>query len=131
MFDIDHFKCINDEFGHSEGDRVLKEITWLVRDLIRETDVMTRWGGEEFMILVPRDGREAAAALAEKLRGAMEGHHFSGMPKVTASFGVSEYMPGDTLESLCARVDEALYRAKHEGRNRVCVELAELENHKG
>lgn len=131
MFDIDHFKCINDEFGHSEGDRVLKEVTRLVRDLIRETDVMTRWGGEEFMILVPRDGREAATALAEKLRGAMEGHHFSGMPKVTASFGVSEYMPGDTLESLCARVDEALYRAKHEGRNRVCVELAELENHKG
>ena len=130
MFDIDHFKCINDKFGHGTGDVVLKEITQLVRDLIRETDVMTRWGGEEFMILVPRDGREAAAALAEKLRGAMENQHFSGVPKVTSSFGVSEYLPGDTLESLCARVDLALYRAKHEGRNRVCVELTELKNHK-
>lgn len=77
------------------------------------------------MILVPRDGREAAATLAEKLRGAMEGHHFTGVPKVTASFGVGEYISGETLESLCARVDEALFRAKHEGRNRVCVELAE------
>ena len=80
------------------------------------------------MILVPRDGREAAAALAEKLRCAMEDHHFPGVPKVTASFGVGEYMPGDTLESLCARLDEALYRAKHEGRNRVCVELVEAKN---
>lgn len=128
MFDIDHFKHINDEFGHGVGDMVLKEITRLVNNLIRATDAMTRWGGEEFMILVPRDGREAAAALAEKLRCAMEDHHFPGVPKVTASFGVGEYMPGDTLESLCVRLDEALYRAKHEGRNRVCVELVESKN---
>lgn len=128
MFDIDDFKRINDVFGHGTGDMVLKEITQLVRDLIRATDVMTRWGGEEFMILVPRDGREAAAALAEKLRGAIEGHHFSGVPKVTASFGVGEYMPGDTMESLCARLDEALYRAKQEGRNRVCIELVKVKS---
>jgi diguanylate cyclase (GGDEF)-like protein len=126
MFDIDHFKHINDEFGHGVGDMVLKEVTQLVRDLIRATDVMTRWGGEEFMILVPRDGREAAVILAEKLRGAIENHCFTGVSKVTASFGVGEYMPGDTLELLCARVDEALYRAKHEGRNRICVELTKV-----
>ncbi len=124
MLDIDHFKRINDGFGHSAGDLVLKELTQLVRDLTRSTDVMTRWGGEEFMILAP-DGCAAGAALAEKLRGAIEGHRFPGVPKVTASFGVSEYMSGDTLESLCARVDKALYRAKNEGRNRVCIELAE------
>lgn len=128
MFDIDNFKHVNDEFGHKAGDTVLKEITQLVRGLIRTTDVMTRWGGEEFLILVPRDGREAADALAEKLRGAIEGHPFSGVPKVTASFGVCEYAPGDTLDSLCARVDEALYRAKHEGRNRVCVELVKAKS---
>ncbi len=124
MLDIDHFKRINDGFGHSAGDLVLKELTQLVRNLTRSTDVMTRWGGEEFMILAP-DGCAAGAALAEKLRGAIEGHRFPGVPKVTASFGVSEYMSGDTLESLCARVDKALYRAKNEGRNRVCIELAE------
>ena len=128
MFDIDNFKRVNDEFGHKAGDMVLKEITQLAHGLIRATDVMTRWGGEEFMILVPRDGREAAVTLAEKLRGAIEGHPFPGVSKVTASFGVGAYMPGDTLDSLCARVDKALYRAKHEGRNRVCVELTEAKS---
>ena len=128
IFDIDHFKHVNDEFGHKAGDMVLKEITQLAHGLIRATDVMTRWGGEEFMILVPRDGREAAVTLAEKLRGAIEGHPFPGVSKVTASFGVGAYMPGDTLDSLCARVDKALYRAKHEGRNRVCVELTEAKS---
>jgi len=125
MFDIDNFKRVNDEFGHKAGDMVLKEITQLVLGLIRATDVMTRWGGEEFLILVPRDGREAAVTLAEKLRGAIEDHPFPGVSKVTASFGVGACMPGDTLESICARADEALYRAKHEGRNRVRIELTE------
>lgn len=126
--DIDLFKRINDEFGHGVGDMVLKEITQLVSSFIRATDVLARWGGEEFMILVPRDGSEAAAALAEKLRGAIGNHHFPGVPKVTASFGVSEYISGDTLDSLCARADKALYRAKHEGRNRVCVELVKAKS---
>lgn len=118
MFDIDHFKDINDRYGHAAGDMVLKEIAHLVRNLIRANDLMVRWGGEEFMILVPHAGNEAAD-LAEKLCLAVEGHHFHCAPRVTASFGVSAHVPGDTLETLCARADEALYRAKHQGRNRV------------
>lgn len=128
MFDIDHFKHINDEFGHAAGDAVLREMTRLVHGLIRANDVLVRWGGEEFMILLPQSGHKAAAVLAEKLRDAIEAYLFPGVPKVTVSFGVSEYMTGDTLESLCARVDNALYRAKHEGRNRVCVELTGAES---
>ncbi|MDP3512255.1 MAG: diguanylate cyclase [Sulfuritalea sp.] len=118
MFDIDHFKDINDRFGHAAGDMVLKEIAHLVRNLIRANDVLVRWGGEEFMILVPHTGNEAAD-LAEKLCLAVEEHHFHYAPRVTASFGVSAHVSGDTLETLCARTDEALYRAKHQGRNRV------------
>jgi diguanylate cyclase (GGDEF)-like protein len=121
MFDIDRFKAINDEFGHTAGDMVLKEIAHLVRDLIRANDVLVRWGGEEFMILVPHAGDEAAD-LAEKLCLAVSSHRFAHVPKVTASFGVSAFAPGDTLETLYARTDEALYLAKHQGRNRVaCV----------
>jgi len=118
MFDIDHFKAINDTYGHTAGDSVLKEIAALVRDTIRANDVLVRWGGEEFMILAPHTGDEAAA-LAEKLCVAVETHLFPAVRKVTASFGVSAYVPGDTLETLYARTDEGLYRAKNQGRNRV------------
>jgi diguanylate cyclase (GGDEF)-like protein len=118
MFDIDYFKRINDDFGHAEGDAVLKEIAHLVRDLIRASDALVRWGGEEFMILVPHTGDEAAD-LAEKLRTAVENHRFPQIPRVTVSFGVSAFVPGDTLETLFARTDEALYLAKNQGRN--CV----------
>jgi diguanylate cyclase (GGDEF)-like protein len=124
MFDIDRFKNINDEFGHTEGDMVLKEIAHLVRELIRASDALVRWGGEEFMILVPHTGEEAAE-LAEKLRAAVERHHFPHVPKVTASFGVSAYIAGDTLETLYARTDAALYRAKNQGRNCVHAIFAE------
>lgn len=125
MLDIDHFKCINDDFGHAAGDMVLKEMAQLMRNSIRASDILARWGGEEFMILVLRDGHEAAAALAEKLRQAIEAHVFHCVPKITASFGVSKHAPGDSIETLCARADDALYRAKHDGRNRVCVEQEE------
>ena len=90
----------------------------LVRKLIRANDDLVRWGGEEFMILVPHTGDEATD-LAEKLCVAVESHHFPQVPAVTASFGVSAHARGDTLETLSARTDAALYRAKNQGRNRV------------
>jgi diguanylate cyclase (GGDEF)-like protein len=124
LFDIDHFKTINDTCGHAAGDTVLKEIARLVRDTIRSNDVLVRWGGEEFMILAPHTGDEAAD-LAEKLRVAVETHFFPAVRQVTASFGVSAYAPGDTLETIYARTDEALYRAKNQGRNRVRTVFAE------
>lgn len=113
MFDIDHFNSINDQHGHGIGDGVL-----------RANDVLVRWGGEEFMIVVPHTGEEAAD-LAEKLCAAVEAHRFPQVPRVAASFGARAYTPGDTLETLYARTDEALYRAKHQGRNRVCSMFVE------
>ena len=119
VFDIDYFKQVNDQFGHIAGDQVLKGVAQRVQSCVRTTDIFARWGGEEFVILVPEGGHQAAVDLAERLRSAMESHCFNNLPKITASFGVSEYRINDTLETLFARADEAVYHAKHAGRNRV------------
>ena len=121
LFDIDYFKQVNDQFGHISGDKVLKDVAQLIQSCVRTTDIFARWGGEEFIILVPEGGHQAAVDLAERLRSAMESYCFNNLPKVTASFGVSEYRTNDTLETLFARADEAVYHAKHQGRNRVCA----------
>lgn len=120
-FDIDHFKQINDDLGHAAGDAVLQEVSRLVKELIRKTDVLARWGGEEFMILVPNVGLENAGQLAEKLRGAIEKHLFADGIRLTVSFGVSQYQAEETLETVCQRADAALYAAKNQGRNCVCL----------
>jgi diguanylate cyclase (GGDEF)-like protein len=119
MFDIDHFKKINDTYGHHTGDRVLQELAKLVSASIRETDIFARWGGEEFMILSPHTDVEQAALLAEKLRAVIEAHRFDEAVPVTSSFGVTQFVEQDSIEGLTARVDQALYQAKGQGRNRV------------
>lgn len=119
MYDLDHFKHINDQFGHNAGDDVLKTIADLVNQLLRDTDHHGRWGGEEFMVLLPETGLEAAGKVAEKLRQAIASHRFEGVGNVTASFGVAQLVPGEDSRSLAQRVDKALYRAKALGRNRV------------
>ncbi|MFW6434741.1 MAG: diguanylate cyclase [Halovenus sp.] len=119
MFDLDHFKAINDAHGHETGDEVLRALAGLVQANVRNADTVARWGGEEFMILLPETGLAAAGQLAEKLRECVEAHRFpEGIP-VTASFGVGALYAGDTRKALLRRVDDALYRAKHGGRNRV------------
>jgi len=123
MYDFDRFKSINDEFGHAAGDQVLQQSAVLVRENVRCSDMVVRWGGEEFMILAPHTGLDDARLLAEKLRKALASHCFDERFRVTASFGVAEYVPDDSGDRLLKRVDDALYRAKHSGRNR--VELAE------
>jgi diguanylate cyclase (GGDEF)-like protein len=123
MFDIDHFKSINDSFGHDVGDVVLKQLTDLVLENVREGDSLGRWGGEEFMLLEPRAGLDSAARLAERLREGIAAHHFTGVPcPVTSSFGVVQHRPGEDMDELTKRVDQALYRAKESGRNRVVSE---------
>jgi len=119
MFDIDHFKAVNDTYGHSAGDKVLKKIASVVTDHIRKTDVLGRIGGEEFAILATETTVESALALAEKIRRAVEmtAHDHAG--KITISLGVSEYDDGLTLDEFIGRTDEALYAAKNNGRNRV------------
>ena len=119
MFDLDHFKMVNDTHGHNMGDHVLKEAAKLVQNSIRGHDILARWGGEEFMILTPKSAQGQALILAEKLRGLFETHNFGGDLNVTASFGVTDFWAEDHADSFTARADEAMYLAKRNGRNRV------------
>jgi diguanylate cyclase (GGDEF)-like protein/PAS domain S-box-containing protein len=122
MFDIDHFKKVNDTYGHEIGDYVLQEISAVVTQEIRESDRFGRWGGEEFILILPKLSKEEALHVSEKLRGKIESHDFKDVGRITISIGVSIFEPSDTKESLLKRVDNALYKAKDEGRNRVVLE---------
>ncbi len=119
IFDLDYFKRINDNWGHDFGDKVLSSIAATAKKLVRRSDTIARWGGEEFAILAPETNLDGATGLAEKIRKAIANIVFSEPVQVTASFGVGEWMKGESYESWFRRVDQALYRAKHKGRN--CV----------
>ena len=119
--DIDDFKGINDAHGHLKGDTVLVAIATIFRERARKIDRVGRWGGEEFMIVCPDTDAEGAYDLAEMLRQAVVGHVFEVPGAHTCSFGVAALRPGEGAEAVVQRADTALYRAKREGRNRVCV----------
>lgn len=119
LFDIDHFKKINDTHGHQIGDQVLIELSRFVTANIRNSDVLARWGGEEFVILCPGCNGPMACQLAENLRGSIRTLIIDGAGTMTCSFGVAQFEEGDTPDSLIARADDALYRAKMNGRNMV------------
>lgn len=121
MFDIDHFKAFNDDYGHETGDEVLKQLARTVRGVLREADTPGRWGGEEFVVVVPETSGEGGRALAEKLRQAVATMEIPCPGSVTASFGVTEMQTGDTPKTLARRVDEAMYQAKEAGRNRIVL----------
>ncbi|SDW04167.1 GGDEF domain-containing protein [Pseudomonas sp. NFACC08-1] len=122
MLDLDHFKRINDNYGHLAGDRVLKLIASVLRKRLRSGDFIARFGGEEFVLLVPNTSLAAGAKLAEALRLAIEGcpFHFKGEPvTVTVSIGLTAFKPGEHSDLVLKRADQALYRAKSSGRNHV------------
>jgi len=119
MFDLDHFKQINDSLGHAVGDQVLQKVAELVSGRIRTHDIFSRWGGEEFVILTSRNDQDQATVLAETLREMIAQHSFIEDQQITASFGITSHRCGETPEELMARVDAALYQAKHHGRNRI------------
>ncbi len=119
MFDLDHFKQLNDRYGHVVGDQVLQHVVELVQGRIRTSDCFARWGGEEFMLLLPSTELEAARSLADSLLDALRVSQVGGVGSVTASFGVASYRPGDRVELLVQRVDSYMYAAKQAGRN--CV----------
>lgn len=121
MYDLDHFKRVNDTYGHAIGDAVLKDVTRLVKTNLRAVDVVARWGGEEFMILAPQSDVEGARRLANKLRTVIASRVFASVQTVTASFGVAGFEPHDGATSLLKKVDDALYKAKEKGRNRIEV----------
>ncbi len=119
MYDLDNFKWVNDTFGHDVGDDVLRTITELVTKSIRSVDLTGRWGGDEFMVLMPQSDLAAATNVAEKLGQVISQHSLNKAGKITASFGVTVFSPQDDSDSLLKRVDDALYKAKKFGRNRV------------
>ena len=119
LFDVDHFKRVNDAFGHDVGDTVLSELAALTRSEIREVDALARWGGEEFIVLCPGTAGAGARELAERIREACAAHVFSSAGTVTVSAGVTCRSAADTAETLFTRVDTALYEAKRSGRDRV------------
>jgi diguanylate cyclase (GGDEF)-like protein len=118
MFDIDHFKEVNDTYGHDIGDDILVEVTSLVSHHTRDVDIFARWGGEEFMIISHTEILQSEA-FSEKLRNIISTHAFDHVNRLTCSFGLTQYRKNDTLETITKRVDEMLYTAKNSGRN--CV----------
>jgi len=120
LFDLDHFKKINDTYGHQVGDEVLKDIAQVVIANVREHDTIVRWGGEEFLLLLPETDVEGAANVADKIRISIENKKVSSKElNITASFGVTVLKETDNEDSFLSRADEALYEAKDSGRNKV------------
>lgn len=120
VFDLDHFKAVNDTYGHAAGDLVLSTVAQLTQLLVAEGDLAARFGGEEFIVLLRRCDVAAASAFSEKLRWTIEsGSAIDGMPGVTTSIGCASFEPSDTSLTLFARADAALYEAKSAGRNQV------------
>ena len=119
LVDTDHFKNINDVFGHQKGDEVLISLSRMLEDCSRKDDYVFRWGGEEFVILLPRTTLEHALQIAETLRAAVAQITIPGLPRFTVSIGVARHNQGESIDDLFKRVDDALYRAKNDGRNKV------------
>lgn len=121
MFDIDHFKSVNDTYGHDIGDHVLRELSALVKSKLREYDTFARWGGEEFLILIPEISLEDSYRKADDIRREIESNVFINDRIITSSFGITSYNVGDKKDDVLKRVDEALYDAKRTGRNKICM----------
>jgi diguanylate cyclase (GGDEF)-like protein/hemerythrin-like metal-binding protein len=119
MIDLDHFKKINDTYGHDIGDLVLLEVSCRIKKAIRDTDYLFRWGGEEFLILVPHTDLDGARNLAEKVRQTLISAPIATVGIVTGSFGVAERQIGESRKDWFRRVDQTMYRAKTNGRNRI------------
>jgi len=127
LLDVDHFKVINDRRGHATGDRVLAALGRLLPGLVRRTDLVGRWGGEEFVLLLPGCAAAQGRKQAEDIRAAIAGlvlRDDDDQPvTVTASLGLTALRPGDTVEALIGRADRSMYAAKASGRNRVVADL--------
>lgn len=121
LIDIDDFKIFNDRHGHAVGDLVLKDVADLLKQEIRDADILARWGGEEFVIILPETSCAHAADKAESLRQCIASTRFDNHEGITCSFGVTEFKPGDSADSLFSRTDRALYQAKDRQRNNVQI----------
>ena len=129
MLDIDHFKKINDTHGHNNGDKALIQVSHAILKTLRNVDIVCRWGGEEFVALIPTASLDIATKLAQKIREQIELLDIEVIGKITASFGVSQVKEGEMMEDAVDRADKALYLAKKSGRNCVKTELDLHSNH--
>lgn len=127
MLDIDYFKHINDKYGHQIGDAVLVQLTHILTENIRTSDVLTRWGGEEFIILTPFTSIHEATDLAQRLRLKIAKTDFSSVKNITISLGVAQFQSAENLSNFLKRADTALYQAKNSGRNTVAVAPSTLD----
>lgn len=117
LLDVDHFKLVNDSYGHQAGDRLLVALAHTLTSRLRESDTLCRWGGEEFLLLLPSTRQDSALQLADTLRQTVAAMAHDDLPGITISQGVVQHQPGESLHSLVSRVDTALYQAKNAGRN--------------
>ena len=123
MFDLDHFKRVNDSYGHDAGDKVLKDTARIIKKHLRESDIFARVGGEEFMILFPKTTLDDSSRIARRILNSIQKHQFETVGGVTLSIGLVAYRPEEGKEELLKRVDNALYEAKESGRDRVIVDM--------
>ncbi len=121
LLDIDFFKKINDTHGHQTGDIILSEFSSILKSNIRETDVLGRWGGEEFIIICPKTNLKETLVVAKKIKSKIENYNFTIIENCTASFGVSSYKDKLDIKDIIKNTDEALYKAKNNGRNQICI----------
>ena len=120
LIDLDDFKRVNDLCGHVAGDKVIVEIVDTVKKVIRQNDIIARWGGEEFIVILPRTTQERAMEIAGRIKEHITMiEHDDKINRVTASFGVTSYLPGDDMNMIINRADQLLYMAKKQGKNRV------------
>jgi diguanylate cyclase (GGDEF)-like protein len=129
LLDIDHFKDYNDKYGHLEGDKVLVRFSQIIKSCLRTNDSAYRYGGEEFTVILPETAGEEARTVAQRIRAALEAEPFSpaGGEKVTVtiSIGLTEYHHKEELSTFIQRADQAMYRSKRSGRNKVSMLFAE------
>ena len=138
MFDLDNFKEINDEFGHLQGDKVLQDVTFLIKDIIRENDQLFRWGGEEFIILLPNTDQDSAVQMAQRIKDCIGNAQFFSIGVLTCSFGVTTLKDNDTAITFTNRLDTLQYQAKNKGKDCIVADstdknlsLFEIEKNKG
>jgi diguanylate cyclase (GGDEF)-like protein len=118
IFDIDHFKMVNDRFGHHVGDQVLRELAQIIKASIRSYDIFARLGGEEFILLMPETNQKVALLVMERIRVMVLNHSFQTAEKITISIGLTEKKQNESLDATIVRADTAMYTAKGNGRNR-------------